>query len=106
MVPLFSRTRAELSLTWSCSATSSAGLAMAADNATLAALNCSRWKLWDLCRNDPEFPKPRDIAGKNSWFAEEIVAYKKSRPCRIYAAVVAVLAVVSVAAPFFAKILA
>ena len=34
-------------------------------NATLAALNCSRWKLWDLCRNDPDFPKPRDIAGKN-----------------------------------------
>ena len=27
-------------------------------NATLAARNCSRWKLWDLCRNDPEFPKP------------------------------------------------
>ncbi len=74
-------------------------------NATLAALNCSRWKLWDLCRNDPEFPKPRDIAGKNSWFAEEIEAYKKSRPCRIYAAVVAVLAVVSVAAPFLANFL-
>ena len=75
-------------------------------NATMRALNCSRWKLWDLCRNDPEFPKPRDIAGKNSWFAEEIEAYKESRPRRIYAAVVAVLAVVSVAAPFLADFLA
>ena len=74
-------------------------------NATLAALNCSRWKVWDLCRNDPEFPKPRDIAGKNSWFAEEIEAYKKSRPRRIYAAVVAVLAVASVVAPFLADFL-
>ncbi len=72
-------------------------------NATLAALNCSRWKLWDLCRNDPEFPKPRDIAGKNAWFAAEIEAYKKSRPRRIYAAVVAVVAVVGVTALSFAK---
>ena len=32
-------------------------------NATMRALNCSRWKLWDLCRNDPDFPNPRDIAG-------------------------------------------
>ena len=54
-------------------------------NATLAALNCSRWKLWDLCRNDPEFPKPRDIAGKNSWFAKEIETYKATRPVRQYA---------------------
>ena len=68
--------------------------------ATMRALNCSRWKLWDLCRNDPEFPKPRDIAGKNQWFGNEIEAYKKSRPRRIYAAVVAVLAVVSVALSF------
>ncbi len=74
-------------------------------NATLAALNCSRWKLWDLCRNDPDFPKPRDIAGKNQWFQEEIEKYKATRPCRIYAAVVAVLAVVSVAAPFLANFL-
>ncbi len=75
-------------------------------NATLAALNCSRWKLWDLCRNDPEFPKPREIAGKNQWFAEEIENYKATRPLKIYAAVVAVLAVASVAAPFLAKLLA
>ena len=67
-------------------------------NATLAALNCSRWKLWDLCRNDPEFPKPREIAGKNQWFGNEIEIYKESRPRRIYAAVAVVLAVVSVAA--------
>ena len=74
--------------------------------ATMAALNCSRWKLWDLCRNDPDFPKPRDIAGKNQWFQSEIENYKLSRPRRIYAAVVAVLAVVSVAAPFLTKLLA
>ncbi len=54
-------------------------------NATIRALNCSRWKLWDLCRNDPEFPKPRDIAGKNQWFAAEIETYKATRPCRQYA---------------------
>ena len=74
-------------------------------NATMRALNCSRWKTWDLCRNDPDFPNPRDIAGKNQWFAEEIEEYKKTRPRRIYAAVVAVLAVVSVAAPFLADFL-
>ncbi len=55
-------------------------------NATMRALNCSRWKLWDLCRNDPDFPNPRSIAGKNSWFANEIEDYKESRPCRQYAA--------------------
>ena len=71
--------------------------------ATLLALNCSRWKLWDLCRNDPEFPNPRDIAGKNQWFKSEIETYKESRPRRIYAAVVVVLAVVGVAALSFAK---
>jgi predicted DNA-binding transcriptional regulator AlpA len=73
---------------------------------TMRALNCSRWKVWDLCRNDSEFPNPRDVAGKNQWTQEEIEKYKASRPRRIYAAVAAILAVVSVAAPFFAKILA
>lgn len=53
--------------------------------ATMRALNCSRWKLWDLCRNDDDFPKPRMIAGKRSWFVDELEAYKESRPCRQYA---------------------
>ncbi len=53
--------------------------------ATMRSLNCSRWKLWDLCRNDDEFPKPRDIAGKNSWFEDEVETYKESRPRRQYA---------------------
>ncbi len=75
-------------------------------NDTMRALNCSRWKLWDLCRNDPDFPKPRDIAGKNQWFKSEIETYKESRPRRIYAAVVVVLAVVGVVAPFLANLLA
>ena len=52
--------------------------------ATLAALNCSRWKLWDLCRNDPDFPNPRDIAGKNQWFGTEVETYKATRPRRRY----------------------
>ncbi len=56
-------------------------------NATMRALNCSRWKVWDLCRNDPEFPNPRDVAGKNQWTQEEIEKYKASRPRRVYAAV-------------------
>ena len=53
--------------------------------ATLTALNCSRWKLWDLCRNDPDFPKPRNIAGKNQWFGTEVETYKATRPRRQYA---------------------
>ena len=72
--------------------------------ATLRALNCSRWKLWDLCRNDPDFPKPRSIAGKNQWFKSEIEAYKATRPRRIYTTIVAVLTVVSIAASFLANI--
>ena len=74
--------------------------------ATMRALNCSRWKVWNLCQNDPDFPNPRDIAGKNQWTQQEIEDYKLSRPRRIYAAVVALLAVVSVAAPFLTKLLA
>ncbi len=74
--------------------------------ATMLSLNCSRWKLWDLCRNDPDFPPPRDVAGKNQWFQKEIEAYKESRPRRIYAAAVAVLAVVTVAGTFLANFLA
>ncbi len=53
--------------------------------ATMRSLNCSRWKLWDLCRNDDDFPKPRMIAGKRSWFVDELERYKESRPCRQYA---------------------
>ena len=49
-------------------------------------MNCSRWKLWDLACNDPDFPRPRIIAGENSWFVDEIEAYKESRPQRQYAA--------------------
>ena len=54
-------------------------------HAVEAALNCSRWKIWDLCRKDSEFPKPRMIAGKRSWFEDEIEHYKVTRPCRQYA---------------------
>ena len=54
-------------------------------NATMRALNCSRWKLWDLCRNDPDFPNPRLIAGKNQWFSNEVETYKTTRPVRQYA---------------------
>ena len=46
---------------------------------------CSRWKIWDLQRNDPEFPAPRMIAGKRSWFMDEIADYIESRPRRRYA---------------------
>ena len=53
--------------------------------ATMRSLNCSRWKIWEMCRNDPDFPNPRMIAGKNSWFEDEVEAYKASRPCRRYA---------------------
>ena len=42
--------------------------------------DCSRWKVWDLLRNDPEFPPPRIIAGKRSWFLAEIKDYIETRP--------------------------
>ena len=54
--------------------------------ATMRILNCSRWKLWDLTRHDPDFPRPRIIAGKNSWFEDELAEYMESRPQRQYAA--------------------
>ena len=66
--------------------------------AVMLSLNCGRWKVWNLCQTDPDFPNPRDIAGKNQWFKSEIEEYKESRPHRIYAVVVAVLVVVGVAA--------
>ena len=49
------------------------------------ALGVSRWKIWDMCRNDDDFPKPRMIAGKRSWFLIEIKDYMESRPRRQYA---------------------
>ena len=54
-------------------------------HAVEVALNCSRWKIWELCKKDPEFPKPRMIAGKRAWFEDEIELYKVTRPCRQYA---------------------
>lgn len=45
----------------------------------------SHWKVWDLCRRDPEFPKPRMIAGKRAWFVSEIRDYIQTRPRRCYA---------------------
>ena len=52
---------------------------------TMRSLNCSRWKLWEMCCHDPEFPAPRMIAGKRQWFMDEVETYKESRPCRQYA---------------------
>ncbi len=49
------------------------------------ALKCSRWKVWNLTKTDPDFPKPRLIAGRLSWFLDEIEHYKESRPRRRYA---------------------
>ena len=46
--------------------------------------DCSRWKIWHLCKHDPDFPKPRMIAGKRSWFLAEIKDYIESRPRRQY----------------------
>ena len=55
---------------------------------TMRILNCSRWKLWDMSCNDPDFPRPRVIAGKNQWFIDELETYKESRPRRQYVAAV------------------
>ncbi len=67
-------------------------------------LNCCRSLVEKLLRTDPEFPAPITIGNKRQWFLDEIATYKASRPRRIYTAVVAVLAVVSVAASFLANI--
>ena len=48
------------------------------------AMKCGRWKIYDLSKNDPEFPRPRLIAGKLSWFVDEIELFKESRPRRQY----------------------
>ncbi len=53
--------------------------------------NISHWKVWDLCKRDPDFPNPRDIAGRRSWFATEIKKYIESRPRRIYTTVIALV---------------
>ena len=49
-----------------------------------AALSCSRWKIWNLERTDPEFPAARDVGGMKRWLASEIIAYLESRPRRVY----------------------
>ncbi len=67
-------------------------------------LNCCRTSIYKLMREDPEFPAPFAVLDKLTWFLDEIEDYKASRPRRIYTAVVAVLAVVSVAASFLANI--
>jgi hypothetical protein len=51
----------------------------------LRAMKCSRWKIWDLERNDPEFPAARLIAGRKSWFVDELQHYMETRPRRQYA---------------------
>jgi len=48
-------------------------------------MKCGRTKLWRLTREDPDFPPPREIAGTNKWFLDEIAAYMESRPRRQYA---------------------
>ncbi len=68
-------------------------------------LNCCRTSIYKLMREDPEFPAPFTVLDKLTWFVDEVEAYKESRPRRIYAAVVGMLAVVSVAAPFLANFL-
>ncbi len=69
-------------------------------------LNCCRTSIYKLMREDPEFPAPFAILDKLTWFLDEVEEYKLSRPRRIYAAVVALLAAVSFAAPFLTKLLA
>ena len=66
--------------------------------AVMRSLNCGRWKVWDLCRNDPDFPAPRMIAGKRAWFMDEVETYKESRPRRVYTTMVAVVVFLGTAA--------
>ena len=73
--------------------------------AVLASLNCCRTTVYKLMREDPEFPAPFTMppVDKLTWFLDEVEDYKATRPRRIYAAVVAVLAVVGVTALSYAN---
>ena len=66
-------------------------------------LNICRTTLEKQLRDDPTFPMPWMARNKRQWFMDEIEDYKQAQPRRIYAAVVAVLAVASVVAPFLAN---
>ena len=46
------------------------------------ALKCGRSTIYNLMKNDPDFPAPREIAGKLSWFVDEVEEYKSTRPRR------------------------
>ena len=48
-------------------------------------LNSCRSLVEKLLRTDPDFPQPITIGNKRQWFADEIEAYKESRPRRQYA---------------------
>jgi predicted DNA-binding transcriptional regulator AlpA len=54
---------------------------------------------------DSSFPRPFDDGGRLQWFLDELLAWKESRPRRIYAAVVSVLAVGGGVALSFANFL-
>ena len=71
-------------------------------HAVKRSLGICRTSLYKLLREDPDFPAPYTMppVDKLTWFLDEIEDYKASRPRRIFKAVVAVIAVVSIAATF------
>ncbi len=48
-------------------------------------LNICRTTLYKLMREDPDFPAPFSIAGKLTFFLDEVEHYKATRPRRQYA---------------------
>ena len=58
-------------------------------HAAQRALNIGRTTLYSLLKNDPEFPKPIMIAGKLTFFMNEIETYKATRPRRQYSTLAA-----------------
>ena len=71
--------------------------------AVIISLNGCRTTVEKLLRTDPTFPAPWMLLNKRQWFMDEVEAYKQAQPRRVYAAVVAVLAMVSITALSFVK---
>ena len=42
--------------------------------------NCSDMTIWRKLKHDPDFPRPRVIAGRRFWWQTDILAYIERQP--------------------------
>ena len=61
------------------------GRAVGDMRAAMQSLNCGRSTLYKLLKTDPAMAQPFMVAGKITFFMDEIEDYKASRPRRQYA---------------------